>query len=432
MLCEVFKMSEIIIEGSRRLTGELTVQGSKNSVLPILAATVTARGENVIHNCPYLSDVEAALEILRKLGCKVKREGHTVTVNSETVASSEISESLMHEMRSSVMFLGAILGRTGKAVLSAPGGCEIGLRPIDIHISAAEQLGAELTEKCGKLSFRIPNGLRPANITLPFPSVGATENLLLLASVTQGTTVIHNAAREPEIKDLADFLNLCGARIANAGESTVYITGVKELHSAEYTVMTDRIAGCSYLLAAAVTGGSLRLNNLKPAHIGAVIPVLREMGCSIVTERNSVLLNAPQRLKRVRIIRTMPYPGFPTDIQAPMTAALSVADGTSAVIENIFESRFKHTGELVRMGAVIHTEGRIAVIEGVRTLCGARVRARDLRGGFALITAALKAQGKSTVTGAEHIYRGYEEPEKVLASLGAEIKKVDKNGRKTN
>lgn len=417
-------MEKLVIYGGNRLTGEMSVHGSKNSALPILAATALTGCESVIHNCPRLSDVDAAIDILKSLGCKVKRENDTVTVNSCCLENDEVPVPLMQKMRSSVIFMGAMLGRNGKAVLSAPGGCEIGLRPIDMHIGAVKALGVSVTNEDGRLYFTAENGLKGAKITLPFPSVGATENVMLTACVAKGTTVLDNAAREPEITDLADFLNKCGARIYGAGDSTLIIKGVGRLHPAEHTVIPDRIAAASYLLCAAVTQGNILINEITPKHIAVLLPVLQEMGCIIKLSANSVRLVAPARLSRVEILRTMPYPGFPTDIQAPMTAALSVADGTSVMIENIFESRYKHISELLKLGANISVEGRMAVIRGVPYLSGALLRAPDLRGGFALITAALAARGESEITHIEHIYRGYEEPEHILESLGADIKRI--------
>lgn len=421
-------MDKLVINGSRKLTGEIEVHGSKNSVLPILAACVLSQGVNVIHNCPMLSDVDAAVKILTELGCKVKREGHTVSVDSDNITSFEISDSLMREMRSSVIFLGAILGRTGKAVLSTPGGCEIGLRPIDMHISAMEQLGASVGEEHGRLHFECKDGLHGARVILPFPSVGATENIMIASCVAKGTTVITNAAREPEISDLADFLNACGAKIHGAGDSTVVIEGVEKLGAATHTVIPDRIAASTYLLAGAVTHGRVCIKEIIPAHLGALIPVLRQAGCDISVSNRWICISSPPRLSRVKTVRTMPYPGFPTDVQAPLTAALSVADGTSVVVENIFECRYKHVSELIRLGAKINVEGRTAVIEGVPYLTGASVVAPDLRGGFALVIAGLAAKGETVISGVEHIDRGYEKPEELLSVLGADIKRIKENG----
>lgn len=421
-------MDKLVINGSKRLTGEIEVHGSKNSVLPILAACVLSQGENIIHNCPMLSDVDAALKILVELGCKVKREEHTVCVDSSGVNGFEISDSLMREMRSSVIFLGAILGRTGKAVLSTPGGCEIGLRPIDMHISAMEQLGAEVFEEHGRLHFECKNGLHGARVILPFPSVGATENIMIASCVAKGTTVITNAAREPEISDLADFLNGCGAKIHGAGDSTIIIDGVERLTATTHTVIPDRIAASTYLLAGAITHGRVCIKEIIPAHLGALIPVLKQSGCDISVSNRWICISSPPRLSRVKTVRTMPYPGFPTDVQAPLTAMLSVADGTSVVVENIFECRYKHVSELIRLGAKINVEGRTAVIEGVPYLTGASVVSPDLRGGFALVIAGLAAKGETVISGVEHIDRGYESPEKLLSALGADIKRIKENG----
>ncbi len=421
-------MDKLVINGSKRLTGEIEVHGSKNSVLPILAACVLSQGENIIHNCPILSDVDAALKILVELGCKVKREEHTVCVDSSGVNGFEISDSLMREMRSSVIFLGAILGRTGKAVLSTPGGCEIGLRPIDMHISAMEQLGAEVFEEHGRLHFECKNGLHGARVILPFPSVGATENIMIASCVAKGTTVITNAAREPEISDLADFLNGCGAKIHGAGDSTIVIDGVEKLTATTHTVIPDRIAASTYLLAGAITHGRVCIKEIIPAHLGALIPVLKQSGCDISVSNRWICISSPPRLSRVKTVRTMPYPGFPTDVQAPLTAMLSVADGTSVVVENIFECRYKHVSELIRLGAKINVEGRTAVIEGVPYLTGASVVSPDLRGGFALVIAGLAAKGETVISGVEHIDRGYENPEKLLSALGADVKRIKENG----
>lgn len=418
-------MDKIIINGNRRLNGEITVQGAKNSVLPILVATLLVNGVSVIHNCPILSDVEATIKILRYLGCIVTREGHTITVDSTNVNRNNVPDNLMREMRSSIVFLGGILGRMGKAVLSTPGGCEIGLRPIDLHLSSMEQFGATVTSENGFIVCSAEEkGLIGTRITLSFPSVGATENIILAAVLAKGTTIITNAAREPEISDLADFLNRCGARIHGAGDSTVTIEGVSGLHSTEHTVIPDRIVASTYMIACAMTNGKICLRDIIPAHIGPTIQPLREAGCDVTVSGRWVCLSAPPKLKRIRMIRTMPYPGFPTDVQAQMMAMTTVCEGTSVIVENIFESRFKHIGELLRFGAKINVEGRMAVIEGVKYLNGATVRATDLRGGSAMILAGLNAYGTTEITEIHHIDRGYEQPEKVLEDLGADIKRV--------
>ena len=422
-------MEKIIIHGQKRLNGEIEVHGSKNSALPILAASALVGGVSEIHNCPRLSDVDAAIKILTHLGCRVSRAGHTVTVDASGMSGCEIPDELMREMRSSVVFLGAILGRTKEARLSTPGGCEIGLRPIDLHLSAMEQLGAKLTEDAGKLQFTAPDGLTGARITLTFPSVGATENIIIAAATAKGRTVLTNAAREPEISDLADYLNGCGAHIHGAGDSTVVIDGVPALHGTSHTVIPDRIAASTYLLAGAVTQGHICVRDIIPAHLGALLPVLKEAGCDLRCSDRWICLSAPPRLQRVKMTRTMPYPGFPTDVQAPLSAMLTVADGTSVIVENIFESRYKHAGELVRFGAKISVEGRTEVIEGVPYLTGVHATAPDLRGGFALMIAGLAAHGETVLGGVEHIDRGYEAPEAVLASLGADVKRIQDYAR---
>lgn len=426
-------MDKIIVNGGRKLNGEITVQGAKNSVLPILVATLLVDGVSVIHNCPMLSDVDATIKILQYLGCKVNRENHTVTVDSTNVFRDDVPDNLMREMRSSIVFLGGILGRMGRAKLSTPGGCEIGLRPIDLHLSAMEQFGATVTDEDGFLVCSSgENGLQGTRITLSFPSVGATENIILAATCAMGTTIISNAAREPEISDLADFLNRCGAKIRGAGDGTVVIEGVEKLTPAEHTVIPDRIVASTYLIATAMTGGKIVINSIVPSHIAPIIQPLRESGCNIEVNKKQVILESPKILKRIRMIRTMPHPGFPTDVQAQIMALTTVADGTSVIVENIFESRFKHIGELLRFGAKIHVEGRMAVVEGVHHLNGANVRATDLRGGSAMILAGLSARGTTEITEIYHIDRGYETPEKTLSELGADIKRVNSNEKQGN
>lgn len=425
-------MNKIIVNGGKKLNGETTVQGAKNSVLPILVATLLVNGVSVIHNCPYISDVDATIKILRYLGCRVTREDHTVIVDSSTMCRNDVPDSLMREMRSSIVFLGGIIGRTGKAILSTPGGCEIGLRPIDLHLSAVEQFGATVTTENGFIICSAEEkGLCGTRIVLSFPSVGATENIILASTLANGTTVISNAAREPEIIDLADFLNTCGAKIHGAGESTVVIEGVTDLSPAEHTIIPDRIVASTYMIAAGMTGGNVTFKDVIPSHLGPIIQPLRESGCSVFVKGKNVTISSQKQLKRIKMIRTMPHPGFPTDVQAQMMALTTIADGTSVFIENIFESRYKHIGELLRFGAKIHAEGRMAVVEGVKTLNGANVKATDLRGGSAMILAGLCAEGITEISEIHHIDRGYEEAEKVLEFLGADIKRVKVNEETT-
>lgn len=420
-------MNRYIINGGNRIYGEATVQGSKNSVLPILAATVLVRGESVIHNCPDITDVDATIKILRYLGCDVRREGHTVIVDSTDVNKFDIPDDLMREMRSSVVFLGAIIGRMGKASLSTPGGCEIGLRPIDLHLDAIQRFGVNIREEFARIDFEAIKPLEGTNIALSFPSVGATENIILTACTARGTTVITNAAREPEITDLADFLNGCGARISGTGEGAVIIEGVKALRPVQYKVIPDRIVAGTYMAAAAMTHGKIHLKSLIPAHIAPVIPVLEEAGCDISIGGCELTLTAPPVLHSIKTLRTMPYPGFPTDMQAQMMSVMTMCRGTSVIIETIFESRYKHASELLRFGAKIRVDGRMAVIEGTDKLTGASVIASDLRGGAALVLAGLAADGTTTVDDIKFILRGYEDMSGVLSSLGCDIKQEERD-----
>lgn len=417
-------MSQFIIEGQKRLDGSVKVQGAKNSALPILAATVAVGKPCVIHNCPKLSDIDATVDILTSLGCEVKRSANTVYVDSSKLDSDSISDALMREMRSSVIFMGALLSRTGEAELTAPGGCDIGIRPIDLHLMAMEKLGIEVIEEFGRIRCRRNGRIKGAKITLSFPSVGATENIILASVRAMGVTTIINAAREPEIADLAKFLNSCGAKISGAGESTVVIEGVDRLYSTQFYIIPDRIAACTYMAGAAVTGGTLLLEDIIPAHLTPIIPCFEQAGCKIQTGAGKLKITAPDRLKSMQTIRTMPYPGFPTDCQAIVTTMASVADGTTVIAENIFESRMRHTVELNRMGASITVHDKVAIINGVESLQGASVVSHDLRAGAALVIAGLCARGETTVDQIHYIDRGYESLEMKLNQLGAKVKRV--------
>lgn len=416
-------MESIIINGGNRLRGEIDIQGSKNSVLPILAACVVVDGISVIHNCPSLTDVDAAIKILEHIGCSVKRENHTLTVDSRNISCYNIPANLMREMRSSIVFLGSVISRLGKAELSLPGGCEIGLRPIDLHLSALRTLGVRIDESYGHLSCEADLPVKASTISLSFPSVGATENIILASVFAKGRTVILNAAREPEILDLASFLNKCGCKVTVEPEGTVVIDGVSRAVSAEHTVISDRIVALTYMSAVGATGGDVLLKKVDPSHFMSVNPVFEKAGCEIKVYDDSVRITSCGRLKCVRDIRTMPYPGFPTDAQAPVMTMLCKAKGTSVVVENIFESRYKHVSELVRMGANIKVEGRVAIIDGVDTLYGANVESIDLRGGSALVVAGLAAKGKTIISGINHIDRGYEKIEDCLKAVGADIER---------
>lgn len=414
-------MSRLIVEGGISLCGELSVQGAKNSALPVLAATILCDTPCVIHNCPTLSDVDASCKILTYMGCKVSRKDKSILVDPTTINRHDIPDDLMREMRSSIVFLGAICSKLGIAKLSFPGGCELGPRPIDLHLSSLRQLGLIIEEDHGFLNCTVNGKLKGANIALSFPSVGATENILLATATADGKTTILNAAREPEITDLADFLNKCGANIKGAGESVIIIEGVSKLYGCEYNVIPDRIVAATYMAAAGITGGEIVLKNLNTMHLSPIIPLFEEAGCRIIANHESLYIKRNNVLRPVKSVRTMPYPGFPTDAQAPLMAMLTISNGTSVFIENIFENRYKHAAELVRLGAKIKVEGKVAVIEGVKKLLAAPVEATDLRGGAALVVAALMAEGKSEIYEIKHIDRGYESIENALTILGAKI-----------
>lgn len=419
-------MENLIISGGIRLDGKTRLQGSKNSSLPILAACAAVNGISVIHNCPRITDVDIAVAILERLGCRVSREGGTVTVDSGDINCSAIPEELMSEMRSSIIFLGALLARFGRGSATLPGGCEIGLRPIDMHIAAFRSMGVVIEESGGSMECTAPNGLAPCRISLSFPSVGATENIMLASLAAKGETVITNAAREPEIKDLADFLNECGAKIIGAGQSVIRIYGGRRLTGAEHRVIPDRIVASTYMACAAVTGGRAVVTEVDREHLAPVIPVFEGCGCKIDFANGEMSVTAPKRAERIKYLRTMPYPGFPTDSQALVTAVAATARGTSIISERVFENRFRHVPELIKMGADIRVEDScVAVVEGVPSLHGAKVTASDLRGGSALIAAALGARGESVIDGVRHVLRGCEDVCGNLSRLGADIKVIN-------
>lgn len=407
------------IVGGRPLAGRLKIQGAKNSVLPILSATVLARGESVIHHCPELSDVSATLKILRMLGCRVSQERGTVRIDASVLSGCTIPDQLMGELRSSVIFLGALLSRYGEAQLAYPGGCRLGPRPIDLHLSSLRALGASILEEGGRVLCRWGK-MQGTEICLSIPSVGATENAMLAAVGCPGITVIVGAAREPEIEDLQNFLCAMGACVEGAGSSVIRITGGRPLHPAEYTVMGDRMAAATYLCAIGAAGGCVTLTGVEPSHLTAVLSVLEEAGADLHTGTGEISIACAAPLNGVHPIRTAPYPGFPTDAQAPVMAALSGGTGTTMFVENMFLSRYGHVGELIRMGADIQVDGRVAVVTG-RRLQGAVVRGTDLRGTAALVTAALGAKGESQVFGVPYILRGYEGFTEGLRALGADI-----------
>lgn len=418
-------MSAIIIRGGRPLSGSLTVQGAKNSVLPILAATLLSGEVCRIRHCPRLRDVETAMEILRHLGCRADWQGRDLLVDAADLTRWDVPDHLMSRMRSSVVFLGAILARCGQAEMTYPGGCELGARPIDLHLAALRSMGAAIQETGGRLVCRRER-LTGTEIVLSLPSVGATENAMLAACGAEGTTVIANAAREPEIVDLQTFLQKMGAHVQGAGSSTVVVEGGAPLHGCVHTVVADRIVAATYLAAAAGTGGDIRLEGVDYRHLSAVATMLRQAGCRLTCGETSIRLQAPRRLQSAGPIRTAPYPGFPTDAQAVLMASLLRSEGATVFVENIFDSRYRHVPEMVRMGADIRLEGRVAVVCGVDRLRGAAVRAKELRGGASLVLAGLQAEGETAVTGVEHIQRGYEDLTGELAQLGADIRQEER------
>ena len=377
---------------------------------------------NRLYNVPKIHDTQITLEILKILGCKIKKNSGKIEINSRYINKTEIPENLMRQMRSTVILAGALLGRFKKVTFSYPGGCEIGSRPIDLHLSAFRKMGIQVEETAGFIKCSCDK-ITAADINLDFPSVGATENIILAAVLADGTTTINNSAMEPEIIDLANCLNKMGAKIKGAGTNVIKITGVTKLKGTGYKVMPDRIETGTFLCAAAITGGKIKVNNIIPEHVVPVIHKLQEAGCEIEVEKNYIILEAPKKLKAIEI-KTMPYPGFPTDMQQIFGAILCLAKGTSVIIENIFENRFKYINELIRMGAKIKIEGKTAVITGVRKLSGTTVEGHDLRGGAALILAGLAAKGKTNVENIEYVLRGYENIDRKLNMLGANIKEV--------
>ena len=417
-------MPDIYIEGERRLNGELKIQGSKNAVLPIIAATVLVDGETVIKNCPDISDVRCSIKILEQLGAKCKFEDNCLVIDTTSLNDYLISEELMREMRSSSLFLGGILGRTGKTVISSPGGCELGPRPIDIHIKSMKLLGAEISQQNGYIVFTAENGLKAHNIILPFPSVGATENTIIGAVFAKGTTVIENCAKEPEIVELVRFLNNAGASIYGAGTDKITIEGVNKLNSTVFTVDFDRIVATTYITAAAITGGDIFLTDVDVKQLSAVISVYSELGCEFYCGENTIRVVVKDRLKSISTVKSQVYPGFPTDAGPLLISALSVANGTGIFVETIFENRYAFAYELKRLGAKIKTEGNVAVVHGQKHLYGAECISTDLRGGAALVVAGLGARGITKIGKTEYIKRGYENIVRDLAVLGADIKEI--------
>ena len=416
-------MDALRIRGGRRLEGELCVHSAKNAVLPIMAASILTEEKTILRHCPELSDIRYMGEILRTLGCGVYHQAGEMLIDPQRLCSHEMPDELSKKIRSSIFLLGPVLARFRRATVTYPGGCEIGLRPIDLHLSGLRQLGVEIVEEGGMI-FCDGRNMRPGAIHFDYPSVGATENVMMAAALLPGATYIHNGAREPEIVDLQRFLCAMGARVSGAGSHTIVVEGVHRLHGAVYQPMADRIVAGTLLAACAAAGGNVRLTRVPAADMHAVFSKLREMGCTLETGEDVVTLQAPARLNAFHQLQTQPHPGFPTDMQVQMLALAAMAKGTSVIVENVFENRFTHAGDLNRMGADVMVNGRTAVVKGVSRLHGTHVEARDLRGGAALAIAGLRAEGETIVERAELIDRGYEKLEDMLSALGADTQRI--------
>lgn len=417
-------MERLIVKGGNRLVGTVKTSGAKNAVLPIIAASILGTSPSRLDEIPALEDVRTICAVLECLGIKVDAsEPHTLKIDSREITSCEAPYELVRSMRASFLVMGPLLARKGYARISQPGGCAIGTRPIDLHLKGFEALGVKIEQGHGYIEASAPEGMMGANIYLDFPSVGATENIMMAAAMANGTTVLENPAEEPEIVDLANYLNQMGARVRGAGTNVITIEGVSELHGVQHSVIPDRIEAGTYMIAAAMTGGDVIIENVLPEHQKPLIAKLREAGALVEEDIDRIHVVGSGRLKAVDI-KTLPYPGFPTDMQAQMMAMLSVAEGRSKITETVFENRFMHVVELNRMGANITTEGRSAVITGPAHLTGCTVRATDLRAGAAMILAGLVAEGATEICDIYHIDRGYEEIAAKLTRLGADIKRV--------
>lgn len=420
-------MEKLIIHGGHELHGRVKISGAKNAVLPIIAATLLAQDKPcVLDEVPYLNDVCTIAEVLRQLGAKVdfNRQQHTLFVDSTVLKTVDAPYDLVRKMRASFVIMGPLLARYGKAKISMPGGCAIGTRPIDLHLKGFEALGAEIEIGHGFISATAPNGLKGTSIYLDFPSVGATENIIMAACMAEGQTILENAAQEPEIIDLANFLNIMGAKIRGAGTNVIKITGVPKLIGHNYTIIPDRIEAGTYMVAVAMTGGDIYIENAISEHLKPVIAKLNEAGVKIEEDIDGIRVSCNKRPKAIDI-KTLPYPGFPTDMQAQFMAMLTIADGTGLVTETVFENRFMHVDELKRMGACIKVDGRTSIVEGVPSLNGCQVKATDLRAGAAMVLAGLVANGETEVSYIHHIDRGYDNLVEKLCGLGADMCRVD-------
>ena len=416
-------MERLIVKGGNRLVGTVKTSGAKNAVLPIIAASILGTSPSRLDEIPALEDVRTICAVLECLGIKVNAsEPHTLKIDSREITSCEAPYELVRSMRASFLVMGPLLARKGYARISQPGGCAIGTRPIDLHLKGFEALGVKIEQGHGYIEASAPEGMTGANIYLDFPSVGATENIMMAAAMAKGTTVLENPAEEPEIVDLANYLNQMGARVRGAGTNVITIEGVSELHGVQHSVIPDRIEAGTYMIAAAMTGGDVIIENVLPEHQKPLIAKLREAGALVEEDIDRIHVAGSGRLKAVDI-KTLPYPGFPTDMQAQMMAMLSVAEGRSKITETVFENRFMHVVELNRMGANITTEGRSAVITGPAHLTGCTVRATDLRAGAAMILAGLVAEGATEICDIYHIDRGYEALHKGIRELGGVIER---------
>jgi UDP-N-acetylglucosamine 1-carboxyvinyltransferase len=417
-------MNNFFINGGHRLCGKYKVSTSKNATLPILAASILNDQKVVIKQVPHFSDVEIMLQILTNIGCKVTKQNGCVIIDASNLTNFEPSYELTKQVRASIFLLGPILVKFKHAKFGYPGGCDIGTRPIDLHLMGLRKMGAKNYEEHG---YMYCNGeeMRGAIIPLSFPSVGATENLMMAASIVRGKTQILNAALEPEIVDLANFINACGGKVSGAGTSTITIEGVKKLNTpVEYTPIGDRIIAGTYFIAGAMTGGKIELSNVNKEHIYDLIDKLKNSACNIEHKFGKITLESDGKYRALGLVNTQPYPGFPTDLQAPLMAMQTIADGVSVLTENVFESRFKQVPELIRMGANITVKDKMAIIKGEQNLFGAEVVASDLRAGASLVLSGLVAKGYTTIHEVHHIDRGYEQMELALASLGADIKRI--------
>ena len=416
-------MAKIVVSKSNPLKGNVKIDGAKNAVLPIITATLLAKGKSTLRGVPNLRDVHVISDLLRHLGAKVEYKDDVLTVDASNITTCEAPYELVRKMRASFLVMGPLLARFNNTKISMPGGCAIGTRPIDLHLKGFKCLGADVDMDHGFVEARTEK-LVGAKLYLDFPSVGATENIMMAASLAEGTTIIENAAEEPEIVDLANFLNEMGANIKGAGTDTIKITGVKELHGAEHNVIPDRIEAATYMVAAAMTKGDITIENVIMEHLKPVTAKLKEAGCEIIEMENAVRVIGPEVLKPIDI-KTLPHPGFPTDVQAQFMAMLTVANGSGVVIETVFENRFMHVAEFNRMGANIKIEGRSAIVNGVKQLHGASVNATDLRAGAALILCGLIAEEETQIGEIYHIQRGYVDIDKKISALGGNIKIVE-------